>query len=286
LKGFILCFKKIVSLSSAIVLTNGMQMEAKAEVKTNQRCQECIVEQEKQKGIEPGLLQAIAHVESRMSRYVVNACGRGHSFTCAADAAKFVQDKQKEGYRNISVGLMQLHVPSHRSKFKSIEEMMDPDKNIAYAANLLKNLKKQTGSWERAVLRYNNNSTPYKNRVFGAWAKIRLKNGHSQGKHICSAHKVSDKISDKGSTSNYQTLLSAPKAALRLALINSTVAPQPEKVAQKTIAKGKGKKNMKKTLPCAQENYLMCMNAANPCLDAYHSSTWETQCNLQKLIDG
>lgn len=142
-----------------------------------QLCVEEIRKVEKEKGIEPGLLEAIAHVESKLNPYVVNACGRGHSFKSAHDAASFVKAKQREGYKNISVGLMQIHIPSHGHKFKSIEHMFEIKQNVAYSAQLIKKLKRHTGSNEGAVKLYHspnpNANERYKARVFGAWAKIK-----------------------------------------------------------------------------------------------------------------
>lgn len=140
-------------------------------------CKDHICEQEKAKGIEPGLLHAIATIESKLHPHAVNACGRAYHFKSAAEAASFVEKKQKEGVKNISVGPCQLHVPSHRGNFKTLKAMIEPEHNIAYAAKLLKKLKSQTGSTERAVELYHSPdpeaSSAYKTRVFGAWSKIR-----------------------------------------------------------------------------------------------------------------
>jgi soluble lytic murein transglycosylase-like protein len=133
---------------------------------------------EREKGIEPGLLEAIAQIESKLNPYVVNACGRGYQFKSAAEAAKFVKQKQNQGYRNISVGVMQLHVPSHHHHFASLEQMCEIENNVAYGAKLLKRLKKRNGSNEAAVKLYHSPNPranePYKSRVFGAWARIKL----------------------------------------------------------------------------------------------------------------
>lgn len=144
---------------------------------TREACREHIDREEKLKGIEPGLLEAIAQIESRLSPLSVNAGGRGYSFRTVGEAVCFIKRKQSEGCKNISVGPMQLHIPSHQRNFSSIEEMLDPHQNISYAAKLLNRLKRKTGSMEKAVKLYHSDnphsSENYKNRVFGAWAKIR-----------------------------------------------------------------------------------------------------------------
>ncbi len=140
-------------------------------------CQNHINFEEKSRGIEAGLLEAIATIESKLNPYSVNVQGRSYQFRTLQSAAAFVRDRINEGIQNISVGPMQLHVPSHRRYFKSIEDMIDPYKNITYAAKLFKKLKSQYGSCEKAV-KYYHSANPcanetYKNRVFGAWARIK-----------------------------------------------------------------------------------------------------------------
>ena len=137
-----------------------------------------ILKQEKEKGIPHGLLLAIASVESKESPYVVNAKGRSYNFKSAGEAANFVRKVQKEGYTNINVGCMQLNVPSHRRNFASIEKMIEPESNIAYAAKLLKRLERDHGSIEHAVRYYNSScpiaNTRYKQKVDNAWSRTCL----------------------------------------------------------------------------------------------------------------
>lgn len=178
----------------------------KAVKATAEVCREHIAKEEESKGIDPGLLEAIAQIESKLAPYTVNASGYGHSFKTVDAAVQFIEGKQKQGCRNISVGPMQLHLPSHRHHFKSIKEMIEPQKNISYAAKLLAKFKRQTGSMEKAVKMYHT-GTPhageaYKNRVFGAWAKIRSRKAASSihsvaAKTLPSLNKKSKKKSVK-----------------------------------------------------------------------------------------
>lgn len=144
---------------------------------TRETCRYYIEEEAKSRGLDAHLLEAIAHIESKLSPYMVNASGAGYSFKNREEAIQFIKTKQQQGCQNISVGPMQLHLPSHRRHFKSLEEMFEPQKNIRYAAKLLARFKRQTGCTEKAVKMYHTGSSlggeEYKNRVFGAWAKIR-----------------------------------------------------------------------------------------------------------------
>jgi soluble lytic murein transglycosylase-like protein len=92
------------------------------------------------------------------------------------------------GVRLIDVGCMQLNYYYHGKNFSSVEEMMDPQKNVDYAARFLKELKQSEGVWTIAVARYNagkNNDPAQKRYVckvldrlvgsgFGSWTSRAL----------------------------------------------------------------------------------------------------------------
>lgn len=163
----------------SLAILSGVTLVKSHATTLRQKCVNEVRKVEKDKGIELGLLEAIAQTESKMDPYVANACGKAFHFSSAKEVAQFVKIKQEEGYRNISVGPMQLHVPSHRQNFKSLEQMCEIEHNVAYSAKLLKRLKKKTGSNEEAVKLYHSPDAyaneSYKARVFGAWAKIKVK---------------------------------------------------------------------------------------------------------------
>ncbi len=87
--------------------------------------------------------------------YDMNVDGRTvHSNSIAEAMAHFASAKA-EGARLIDVGCMQINVHFHGENFRSLESMFDPALNVGYAANFLKTLRAQEGSWTRAVARYN-----------------------------------------------------------------------------------------------------------------------------------
>lgn len=186
-------FLPIFFLSFTLTAIASTPVEAPA---SKEGCLDHICIAEKQKGLPEGLLQAIAQIESKLNPFIVNAAGKAHFFSSRQAAADFVREKQKQGFRNISVGPMQLHVPSHRHRFNSLEDMLDPQQNIAYAAALLKRLEKQHGSAEAAVRHYHSPnpvaSRQYQNRVFGAWAKIK-----NQRKLVAVSHTNTHETSQK-----------------------------------------------------------------------------------------
>ena len=77
-----------------------------------------------------------------------------HSASLAEAMARFAQAKGR-GAKFIDIGCMQINHRFHGADFRSLSEMFDPARNVEYAANFLKALKAQEGSWTLAVARYN-----------------------------------------------------------------------------------------------------------------------------------
>jgi soluble lytic murein transglycosylase-like protein len=89
------------------------------------------------------------------SPYDMNVDGQAvHSTSLAEAMARFTQAKQR-GAKFIDIGCMQINHRFHAADFRSLGEMFDPAHNVEYAANFLKSLKAQEGSWTLAVARYN-----------------------------------------------------------------------------------------------------------------------------------
>jgi soluble lytic murein transglycosylase-like protein len=115
---------------------------------------------EKEFGIPTGLLKAIAQIESGLKPYAVNVSKKAHYFSDKNKAEKFVLARLEEGHTNISVGCLQILYIAHKGGFGySVERMLDPEKNIKYAAGLLKRLRDRYGSWSAAVRKYHSSSS-------------------------------------------------------------------------------------------------------------------------------
>ncbi len=90
-----------------------------------------------------------------LSPYDMNVDGQAvHSASLAEAMARFAQAKGR-GAKFIDIGCMQINHHFHSADFRSLSEMFDPARNVEYAANFLKSLKAQEGSWTLAVARYN-----------------------------------------------------------------------------------------------------------------------------------
>lgn len=130
---------------------------------------------EKEHSIPKGLLLAIAELESSLNPHAINVEGKAMTVSSKEGALEGINHHLKSGIRNIDIGIMQLNYHWHGDQFISVNEMLEPSKNIAYAAKLLKTLYDKHGDWQKAV-RYYHSATPehhrkYSRKIILTWLK-------------------------------------------------------------------------------------------------------------------
>ena len=139
----------------------------------------------KQFNIPDKLLTSISLVESGIKKnnrfiswpWTLNVSGKSKFFDNKNDALEFLKKNYKN--KNIDVGCMQISLKYHFKEFDSIENILDPDQNVKYAAKFLKKLFSKHKRWNEAISRYHS-SVPtrkkqYLKRVKNYWAEIRQK---------------------------------------------------------------------------------------------------------------
>ena len=104
--------------------------------------------------------------------WTVTAKGKGNFYRDRKTAITAVKRLQRDGVRNIDVGCMQINLMHHKSAFTSLEEAFTPAANARYAAQFLKSLRKQAGSWAHAVGRYHSGNWQGRGRHY--WRKVRI----------------------------------------------------------------------------------------------------------------
>ncbi|WP_159712954.1 transglycosylase SLT domain-containing protein [Geminicoccus flavidas] len=82
-----------------------------------------------------------------------------------AAAIATVRRLQAEGRRNIDVGCMQINLYWHPDAFRTIEEALDPIRNVAYGIAFLGELYAERGSWRSAVAAYHSRD-PERGRTY------------------------------------------------------------------------------------------------------------------------
>ena len=140
-------------------------------------------------GVPLGVLYAVGLTETGgsagMRPYLLNVDGRTVGAATLAEAVHAFRSARRAGARLIDVGCMQINHHFHGAKFESVEAMLDPARNVDYAARFLKELRASQGSWTMAAARYNagpNNDPAQKRYVcrvisnmvisgFGSWTQ-------------------------------------------------------------------------------------------------------------------
>jgi hypothetical protein len=122
-------------------------------------CLAPIVRAEKDYKLPPGLLLAVALVESGgggvPQPHILNVGGRVFFPKTEADAARHLRDAQGKVRGKVMAGCMQLSLSHHKGAFTPLEKIVNPEANVRYAAKLLLRLRAATGSWAGAVAQYN-----------------------------------------------------------------------------------------------------------------------------------
>ena len=148
-------------------------------------CEAYIHHFERQHGIPHNLLRAISRIESGRNiagqgtvawPWTINANGKPYVLNTKAEAIAKVRELRSKGITSIDVGCMQINLRHHPGAFASLEEAFDPQKNIAYAAQFLKEKMETQGNWQNAVAHYHSASSihnqPYKNKVMAVWQQF------------------------------------------------------------------------------------------------------------------
>lgn len=130
-----------------------------------------------EEGLPPLLLSAITFIESSDMPWVIGVEGASHRFQTKQGALEKIKQLKAKGRKNFDIGCMQINHFYHKDKFLSEDDMINPIRNIRYAAHLLKELKAETGSWEKAVSYYNSRnlkySASYAQKVYQHWGRIK-----------------------------------------------------------------------------------------------------------------
>lgn len=149
-------------------------------------CQSAAVAEERKLNLPPGLLLAIALVESgRLDPatghvtawpWTINANGVDRLFETSGEALAYTRALRERGIASIDVGCFQINLFHHPAAFASLEDAFDPQANAAYAARFLVDLRSRTGSWEQAVAAYHSSNPergePYRDRVLAGLGSL------------------------------------------------------------------------------------------------------------------
>jgi hypothetical protein len=139
---------------------------------------------EERHGLPDGILQSISTVEAsriqsdgsyRAWPWTLNDNGKGLFFDDREQVLNYLDTHMTNPDTSIDIGCMQINTKWHGASFETLDEMLDPASNIAYAAGFLTDLYYAHGSWSDAIRHYHSSdqrkNDPYLNRVLAIWTK-------------------------------------------------------------------------------------------------------------------
>ena len=121
-------------------------------------CERHMVRYSKLHAVPLGILYAVGLTESghkgSLHPYALNIDGRSVFAADARQAVRIFKSAKSAGASMIDVGCMQINHYWHHRQFSSLEDMFDPEQNVAYASRFLSQLKVREKTWTLAVARY------------------------------------------------------------------------------------------------------------------------------------
>lgn len=148
------------ALAAAMAMAvTGSISEAVAEGRVGANaCEAHIIQAARKYDIPPGILYAVGLAETgrkgSLHPHALNVEGRAVFAASAADALSQFQKARAGGAKLIDLGCMQINHHYHAQAFRGVRDMLDPARNVEYAARFLKELKGRHGTWSMAVARY------------------------------------------------------------------------------------------------------------------------------------
>ncbi len=176
----------VIMLATATVALSDVRLSEAAEERAFAICERATQRWERTSDVPDKLLTAISLAESgRWSKrhrrvrawpWTVTSGGPGSYFNSREEAMNEVRRLQAAGVENIDVGCMQVNLHFHGHNFDDAAAAMDPDINVAYAAEFLTTLRGTSETWAEAA-GYYHSRTPerteyYRGKVEKFWAGL------------------------------------------------------------------------------------------------------------------
>jgi Transglycosylase SLT domain len=138
-------------------------------------CDAAIAQGARRGGVPTDVLYAVALTETGQHRdgrmrawpWAINREGKGHWFKSRDEALAFGKASLAAGRRSFDVGCVQINYRWHGHAFPSLEDMLDPEWTATYAAQFLRTLYEERGSWSEAAGAYHS-LTPDKAMTYRA----------------------------------------------------------------------------------------------------------------------
>lgn len=121
-------------------------------------CESQILAAAQRYAVPAGILYSVGLTETgnkgSLQPFALNIEGRPVFARSKAEALQIFAEARREGKVLIDLGCMQINYHYHGAEFGSPAEMLDPARNVDYAARFLAALRDRHETWTMAVARY------------------------------------------------------------------------------------------------------------------------------------
>ena len=143
-------------------------------------CERAILTGARRGGVPTEALHAIALTETgrnlggkmRPWPWAINREGQGHWFASRDEALAFAKASVAAGRTSFDVGCFQINYRWHGHAFPSLEAMFDQEVNGTYAAQFLRSLHEELGSWSAAAGAYHSRTPVFAERYRARYDRI------------------------------------------------------------------------------------------------------------------
>ena len=169
-------FLAILAVNSVILLNNTVYATDIETTGYKDYILNIIKLEEAKYSIPSGLLLALVKTESNLNPLALNINGKSSFFNDKDKAIEAINEAIASGVVSIDIGLAQINYKWHGRNFASLESMLSPELNIAYAARLLSKLKITHVDWHKALRHYHSansvHNQKYSRKVVMCWLGV------------------------------------------------------------------------------------------------------------------
>lgn len=149
---------KAIRLLTVLLSVSTSSLFAEAAFASTARCEAEILRAAERHKVPVGVLYAVGLTETgregSLYAWALNIEGHAVYPRSAQEAVRVFESSRREGKKLIDLGCMQINYYYHSSQFSGVRQMLEPARNVDYAARFLAELKKRHGTWAMAVARY------------------------------------------------------------------------------------------------------------------------------------
>lgn len=145
-------------LRNGLAATFISSVAASASFAAGSFCEPEILRAADRHSVPAGILYAVGLAETgrkgSLQPYALNIEGKAVFARSMDDAIRTFERARNNGVKLIDLGCMQINHHYHGGEFPTVAAMLEPERNVSYAARFLRQLREREGSWTMAVARY------------------------------------------------------------------------------------------------------------------------------------